>query len=111
MSFEECMFEILVGIFLIYIGYQIGWRGNIRLLHSYHYLNVSEQDVKPFTQKVGIGTIVIGAGILVMPLINWLIGSEIGYYIGAASMAIGVILMICTIIKYNGALISFHRKR
>lgn len=110
MSWEECIFEILVGIFLIYIGYQIGWKENIRFLHGYHYVNVSEENRRPFTKKMGIGGVLVGVGIFVMPMINGLIGFEWGYYIGLAVMAVGVILMVYTVIRYNGSLICFQRR-
>lgn len=110
MSFAEWIVEILVGVLILYVSYQVGWKGNIRLLHGYHYLNVSSQNIQPFSRNMGIGGVIVGLGIAGMPIINWLTKWDFGYYIGLGAVVIGVIWMACTVIKYNGTLISFRRK-
>jgi hypothetical protein len=51
----------LVGIVCIVLGIS-NMKGNISSLHSYHRSRVSEEDRIPFGKKVGLGTIIIGAG-------------------------------------------------
>ena len=110
MSLAEWFVEILVGMLILYVSYQVGWKGNVRLLHGCHYLNVSSRNIQPFTRKMGIGGVIVGFGIVSMPIINWLTKWDLGYYMGLGAVVIGVIWMACTVIKYNGALISFRRK-
>ena len=51
----------------------------------------------------------VGIGILIMPIINLIAHSELGYYIGLALIVVGVLYIICIIVKYNGNLISFKK--
>ena len=102
MELEELIVEIVIGLFLLFISYQIGIKENITLLHGYHYTQV-------FTKKIGIGTLLVSIGILVMPIINLISHSELGYYIGLILIFVGVFYIIFIIVKYNGKLISFKK--
>ena len=82
MELEELIVEIVIGLFLLFISYQIGIKENITLLHGYHYTQLDPKDKKVFTKKIGIGTLLVSIGILVMPIINLISHSELGYYIG-----------------------------
>lgn len=67
------------------------------------------KDKKVFTKKIGIGTLLVSIGILVMPIINLISHSELGYYIGLILIVVGVFYIIFIIVKYNGKLISFKK--
>ena len=82
---------------------------NITLLHGYHYTQLDPKDKKVFTKKIGIGTLLVSIGILVMPIINLISHSELGYYIGLILIVVGVFYIIFIIVKYNGKLISFKK--
>ena len=60
-------------------------------------------------KKIGIGTLLVSIGILVMPIINLISHSELGYYIGLILIFAGVFYIIFIIVKYNGKLISFKK--
>ena len=107
MELEELIVEIVIGLFLLFISYQIGIKENITLLHGYHYTQLDPKDKKVFTKKIGIGTLLVSIGILVMPIINLISHSELGYYIGLILIVVGVFYIIFIIVKYNGKLISF----
>lgn len=109
MELEELIAEIILGLFLLFISYQIGIKGNITLLHGYHYTQLEPKDKKIFTKKIGIGTMLVGIGTLIMPIINVISHSESGYYIGLLLIMTGVLYMIFMIVKYNGTLISFKK--
>lgn len=51
MELEELIAEIILGLFLLFISYQIGIKGNITLLHGYHYTQLEPKDKKIFTKK------------------------------------------------------------
>lgn len=53
MEITEIIIETLLGILLIVFAYLIGCKGQIQLLHSYHYQNVSEEDKKALYPKDG----------------------------------------------------------
>ena len=71
MELEELIVEIVIGLFLLFTSYQIGIKENITLLHGYHYTQLDPKDKKVFTKKIGIGTLLVSIGILVMPIINF----------------------------------------
>ena len=109
MELEELIVEIVIGLFLLFTSYQIGIKENITLLHGYHYTQLDPKDKKVFTKKIGIGTLLVSIGILVMPIINLISHSELGYYIGLILIVVGVFYIIFIIVKYNGKLISFKK--
>ncbi len=53
----------VLGIVCIVLGIS-HMKGNISSLHSYHKKRVSEEDRMVFGKKVGIGTIIIGIGLI-----------------------------------------------
>ena len=73
------------------------------------YTQLDPKDKKVFTKKIGIGTLLVSIGILVMPIINLISHSELGYYIGLILIFVGVFYIIFIIVKYNGKLISFKK--
>lgn len=94
MELEELIVEIVIGLFLLFTSYQIGIKENITLLHGYHYTQLDPKDKKVFTKKIGIGTLLVSIGILVMPIINLISHSELGYYIGLILIVVGVFYII-----------------
>jgi len=60
---------LLVGLICIILGIS-NMRGNISSLHSYHTHRVSEEDRIPFGKQVGLGTIIIGIGILALSVLS-----------------------------------------
>ena len=59
----EAIVTIAVGILCIGIGIS-NRKGNIETLHSYHRNRVSKEDRIPFGKQVGLGMIIVGAGII-----------------------------------------------
>ena len=87
--------SFLVGIVCIVLGIS-NMRGNISSLHSYHTHRVSEEDRIPFGKMVGLGTIIVGAGIMILnmlirPLFPVVIQSPINC--GVVAMVGGLILV------------------
>ena len=103
----ENIVTLLVGIACIILGIS-KMRGNISSLHSYHKKRVSEEDRKPFGKQVGLGTIIIGIGIIVFSILSTLTlytESHIFSLVGTAFLIVGVILGLGisfrAMIKYN----------
>ena len=91
----------LVGIVCIVLGIS-NMRGNISSLHSYHRSRVSEEDRLPFGKQVGLGTIIVGIGIIVFSVLSSVTlytENDIFILVGTAVLIIGIIL---------GLVISFH---
>lgn len=93
-----------VGLLLLAMGYFIGVKQNINLVHSYHHHRVAQQDQPVFCRRVGLGNAILGGAILAVPVLRPLIGQTAALSIaGVCAVAAGV-LVISTIIKYNHGL-------
>lgn len=97
----------LVGVVLLLIGIS-NTKGNISLLHSYHTHRVSKEDIPAFGKSVGLGTIIIGVGIIVFSALGVVtvytqkeIFSTIATALLIASIVVGLIITFKALIKYN----------
>ena len=98
------MIICFAGILLLGMGYFIGVKQKIQLVHSYHYKNVSEQNRPSFCKGVGLGNAIIGGAILSVPVLQPLLGVTIALAIAGAAAVIGGIIVVRTIVKYNHSL-------
>lgn len=103
----ESIVTFIVGAVCIILGIS-NTRGNISSLHSYHRNRVSEEDRIPFGKRVGLGTIIIGVGIIVfggLSIATFYTENQIFTSIGAgvmiASVVVGLFISFCAMIKYN----------
>ena len=97
----------LVGVVFIVLGIS-NMRGNISTLHSYHRHRVSEEDRIPFGKQVGIGTIIIGIGIIIFSVLSAVtlytennIFILIGTVVLIVGIIVGLIISFKAMIKYN----------
>ena len=104
---EGSIVSLLVGIVCIVLGIS-NMRGNISSLHSYHRNRVSEEDRIPFGKKVGLGTIIIGIGIIVfsgLSAVTFYTENNVFVLVGTAimviSIAVGLVISFRAMIKYN----------
>ena len=98
---------LIVGIVCIVLGIS-NMRGNISSLHSYHRHRVSEEDRIPFGKKVGLGTVIIGIGIVVfsgLSAATFYTENDAFILVGSAIMivgiAVGLVMSFRAMIKYN----------
>ena len=98
---------LLVGIVCIILGIS-NMRGNISSLHSYHRNRVSEEDRIPFGKQVGLGTIIVGIGIIIFSILSSValyIENNIFVLVGTAFLILGIIIGLVisfrAMIKYN----------
>ena len=97
----------LVGVVFIVLGIS-NMRGNISTLHSYHRHRVSEEDRIPFGKQVGLGTIIIGIGIIIFSVLSAVnlytennIFTIIGTVVLIVGIIVGLIISFKAMIKYN----------
>lgn len=83
-------------------------RGNLSSLHSYHRHRVSEEDRIAFGKQVGLGTMLVGVGIIIFSVMSAVtIYTENNLFIlfGSAllivSIVVGLIISFKAMIKYN----------
>jgi hypothetical protein len=104
---ESVIVTLLVGILCVALGIS-NMRGNISSLHAYHRHRVSEEDRIPFGKKVGLGTVIIGIGILLLSVCSAIalhtenqVFMTIGSAVMIASLIVGLGLSFCAMKKYN----------
>ena len=97
----------LVGVICIVLGIS-NMKGNISSLHSYHRNRVSEEDRIPFGKQVGVGTIIIGIGIIVfsgLSVVTLYTENDIFILLGTVlligAIIIGLVISFRAMIKYN----------
>ena len=97
----------LVGVVFIVLGIS-NMRGNISTLHSYHRHRVSEEDRIPFGKQVGLGTMIIGIGIIIFSVLSAVnlytennIFTIIGTVVLIVGIIVGLIMSFKAMIKYN----------
>ena len=99
--------SFIVGIICIVIGVS-NMHGSISSIHSYHRHRVSEEDRIPFGKGVGLGTVIIGIGIIVFSVLSAVtlyadnqVFVLIGTIILIACIIVGLVISFRTMIKYN----------
>ena len=103
----SCIMTFLVGVLFIIIGIS-NRKGNISSLHSYHRNRVSEEDRIPFGKQVGLGTVIIGIGIIAMGVFSSVAlytQNEIFHWIGTILLILAILLGLFfsfrAMIRYN----------
>ena len=103
----EIITSLVFGIVLILIGISNA-KGNISSLHSYHRKRVTEEDRIPFGKKVGLGTIIIGCGVIILSIMSLVtlftninVFTTIGYVFLVLSLVVGLVISFYAMIKYN----------
>lgn len=103
----EIITSLVLGIILILVGVS-NTKGNISSLHSYHRKRVTEEDRIPFGKKVGLGTIVVGCGVIILSIMSMVtlftninVFTTIGYVFLILCLVVGLVISFYAMIKYN----------
>ena len=96
----ESVFISVLGFIFIFLGI-INFKGKITSIHWYHRRNIRNENVIIYGKLMGIGTAIIGIGMLVAGLIRIFYESEIIDYIIVAGLVVGIVIMLYAQIRYN----------
>lgn len=91
---------ILLGIIITALGV-FNFRGNIASIHWYNRRKVTKENQKPYCRLMGIGTVIIGAGITVFAVLQSFMEIAFIEYMMTSVIVIGLGIMLVAQIKYN----------
>ncbi|MBR3374298.1 MAG: DUF3784 domain-containing protein [Firmicutes bacterium] len=100
-----CIVEGLVGLLCIVLGVLLWKKQMISILHDYHHKHVKQKDIPAYTKQIGIGLILVGAGILITGVLN-LFYSAYWWVPLAVGFASGLTFMYIAQKKYNGSVMG-----
>ena len=95
--------QLAIGTLLTILGI-FNMKGNIASIHWYHRRKVTKENQNPYCLWMGIGTLIIGVGMIASGVIQVFAGIEVGAIFIAVSVVIGLILMLYAQFKYNRGL-------
>ena len=97
----------MLGVFVMLLGIS-NMKGHIGSIHWYHRKRVSEEDRPAFGRLVGLGTLIIGAALVLFSLLNlaaeWTqndVFVVVGSGIMAAAAVAGLGMSLWAMIRYN----------
>ena len=100
---QDFIITLVLGVLICVIG-AVNMTGNISTIHSYHRKRVTEENLKPFGKLVGLGTLIIGIGLIIFSIFNFTkisVLTILGIIILIISIIIGMALNFYAMIKYN----------
>ena len=95
-----------VGALLVVLGLVTWKKQKIDLLHDYHYKNVKEEDVPAYTRAMGIGQIVIGAGLCVAGVLCCFVQGPVSLIALVPGIIGGLVIFHKAQMRYNGSWFS-----
>lgn len=97
--------ELAVGAVCIVLGLLLWIKQKVSILHDYHYQHVKQEDLPAYARQMGIGLILIGAGIVITGVLN-LVGSALWWLPLLAGFVLGIIVICIAQKKYNGSVMG-----
>lgn len=94
---------LTLGLIFFALGYFIGVRKKVNLIHSYHYANVKKEDLDDYASKMGEGVSLMGSGMVASGVIDQMLG-DYGWIALIFFICVGLFVIIRAQYKYNGGL-------
>lgn len=92
-----------LGIILVITGV-FNMCGNIGSIHWYNRRKVTKENQKPYCRLVGLGTLIMGVGLIVSGFVQAFIGVEISAVFTVSGLFIGLPIILYAQFKYNKGL-------
>ena len=91
---------LLLGVIFIVISVQ-NFKGNISTVKQYNRRKVSKADAPKYGKAMGLGTLIMGASIVLTAVLQMIFDQEPIFYVLAAGVVAGLAVMIYAQFKYN----------
>jgi len=99
----EILTYVGVGALLIVFGLLTWKKQMVTLLHSYHYKNVKQADIPAYAKQMGLGQLVIGAGLCLSGLLRLVVKGFLYWLPFVLGLAAGLLIFHKAQMKYNGS--------
>lgn len=97
--------EMAVGAACAVLGLLLWKKQRVSLLHDYHYKNVKKEDLPAYCRQMGVGILLVGAGIILTGILN-LARSSLWWVSLTAGIALGIAVLYRAQKKYNGSVMG-----
>lgn len=97
----ELILMLMLGSLFVFLGWRIWKKEQVTLIHDYHYTKVSEEDKKPYTEKMGKAMLFMGIGMYLTGIINFISRTGYGWFVFGICFISGLVIMVFAQIKYN----------
>ena len=104
MRWFELFFLLIVGILFFCLGWEIWKKEKISLIHDYHHKKVKDSDKKAYTTIMGKSLLIIGVGIILTGVIDFITHTLYGWWIFGIAFCIRLIIIVYAQVKYNHGL-------
>lgn len=91
---------LIMGMLLVLVSIP-GLRGNSATVHRYNRRRVSPENAPRYGRLMGLGTLTIGASIVLASVLLMLFHLEALFFIILAGLAVGLGLILYAQVKYN----------
>ena len=92
--------QLVIGTLLAVLGI-FNLKGNIASIHWYNRRKVTKENQRPYCLCMGLGTLIIGIGIIASGIIQVFAGVEVGSIFIVIGVVVGLMLMLYAQFKYN----------
>lgn len=99
----EYLFLISLGVIITILGI-FNYKGNIGSVHWYNRRNVTKENAPKYAKLIGMGTIIMGIGLVLSSIFQVIFKMEELSYIVIGSIVIGFSFILYAQIKYNRGL-------
>lgn len=96
----ENIIMLIMGIFIVAIGC-VNIKGNISTIHLYNRRKVKEEDIPKYGKAMGIGTVIIGASLVVSFFVLTFWSEKIAAFIILPAVVVGLGFILYAQFKYN----------
>ena len=94
--------KIALGAAVIALGLVVWFKRKITILHENQYKNVKEEDIPAYARLIGIGMMLVGAGLILSGILDFFF-PRFWWISLSAGIVSGLTVMYISEVKYNGS--------
>lgn len=92
---------IVLGLIIIWLGYNVWIKQKINLIIIYHMDKVSDDNKPAFCRLSGLGLLVMGCGFIASGIWTMVSGALLSFIPMIVGIVVGIVLFVSAGVKYN----------